>query len=128
MRVIYCVVGTPILRRVSYIMKISIYKICDRKRKYKLYHKLALSWRELIYISKLQVRPAVILPVASISCHAQQASFLLTPFLQYRNYLSSIPHINSTTYLVGVVYLTRFQLLSVLGNVFHLSSFVLCFQ
>lgn len=76
---------TPILHRVSYIMKISIYKIYDRKRKYKLRHKLALSWRKLTYISKLQIRPAVILPGVSISCHVQQANFLLTPFLQYRN-------------------------------------------
>lgn len=39
---------TPILHRVSYIMKINIYKICDRKMKYKLCHKLALSWRKLL--------------------------------------------------------------------------------
>jgi len=32
---------TPILHRVSYIMEISIYKICDRKRRYKLCHKLS---------------------------------------------------------------------------------------
>ena len=39
----------PILRRVSYIMEISIYKICDRKQRYKLCHKLALSWGKLLY-------------------------------------------------------------------------------